>query len=171
LVDEAVKIAREGTQIHPNFIGGRVALARALFDQRHFEEVIVELSEIVKDIPDNLIAQRLLAESHLILGQGIQALGAYKMLLYFSPQDTETAQLVQELESQSYEKGALSLRTDPNPRLPQFDVRSASQALGGDPDALRAKKIKRIEMLQKLLQKVERYRVRSEFKDLGRSSS
>ncbi len=172
LVDEAVKIAREGTQLHPNFMGGRVALARALFDQRLFQEVIDELSEIVQDIPDNLVAQRLLAESYLILGQVALALGAYKMLLYFSPQDLETAQLVHELESQAYEKGTLILRNDPQPTpLPQFDVKSASDALGGDLDSLRAKKIRRIEMLQKLLQRVERYRMRAELKDLGRSSS
>jgi tetratricopeptide (TPR) repeat protein len=172
LINEAVKIAREGTKVHPTFMGGRVALARALFDQRQFQEVIDELSEIVQDIPDNLVAQRLLAESYLILGEVAPALGAYKMLLYFSPQDLETAQLVQELESQAYEKGSLSLRTDPNPTpLPQFDVRSANQALGGDPDTVRAKKIRQIEMLQKLLQKVERYRTRSELKDLNRPSS
>jgi tetratricopeptide (TPR) repeat protein len=172
LIDEAVKIAREGTHLHPNFMGGRVALARALFDKRLFQEVIDELSGIVQDIPDNLVAQRLLAESYLMLGQVGLALGAYKMLLYFSPQDLETAQLVQELESQAYEKGSLTLRTDPSPApLPQFDVRSAHQALDGDPGTLRSKRIRRIEMLQRLLQKVERYRTRCELKDLNQPSS
>ena len=32
LVDEAIEVAREGLRIHPNFVGGRVALGRALFD-------------------------------------------------------------------------------------------------------------------------------------------
>ena len=170
LIDEAVKIGREGTKIHPTFMGGRVALARALFDQRQFQEVIDELSVIVQDMPDNLVAQRLLAESYLMLGQTAPALSAYKMLLYFSPLDTETAQLVQELETQAYEKGSLVLRTDP-PQLPQFDVRPVHQALGNAPEAQKERKIKKIETLQKLLQKVERYRTRSELKDLGRLSS
>src|SRR5271154_3309130 len=84
-IDEAIEIAREGLQIHPGFIGGRVALARALFDKHHYENVIEELNHIIKDVPDNLVAQRLLAESYLMLGRVAEALGAYKMLLYFAP--------------------------------------------------------------------------------------
>src|SRR3954468_18642982 len=63
LVDEAIEIAREGLRIHPTFIGGRVALARCLFDKAAYSEVISELTPVVRDVPDNLVAQRLLAES------------------------------------------------------------------------------------------------------------
>src|ERR1700753_1887856 len=62
LLDEAVEIAREGLRVHPNFIGGRVALARALFDKKRFDEVVTELTPIVRDAPDNLVAQRVFAE-------------------------------------------------------------------------------------------------------------
>ncbi len=101
LVDEAIEIAREGLQVHPNFVGGLVALARALFDKKLYEEVITELTPIIQDVPDNLVAQRLLAESCLMLGRVAEALGAFKMLLYFSPGDEETAELVRELEAQA----------------------------------------------------------------------
>jgi tetratricopeptide (TPR) repeat protein len=172
LVDEAIKIAQEGVKIHPGFVGGRVALARAYFDKRLYREVVDELAGIVQDVPDNLVAQRLLAEAHLILGEIAPALSAYKMLLYFSPQDVETGKLVQELESQAYEKGVLVLRTDPVPTpLPQFNERSASDALGAAPDIQRAKKIRQIEMLQRLLQKVERYRIRNELLEPKRYAS
>lgn len=157
LFDEAISIAQEGLKLHPKFLSGRVALARAFFDKKLYAEVIEELSPIVQDIPDNLVAQKLLADSYLILGQVAEALSAYKMLLYFSPQDTETAQLVHELEAQAYEKGTLVLRVDPQP-IPQFDVRSAQRAIEEDPDSMRSKKVKKIERLQVLLQKVERYR-------------
>lgn len=165
LVDEAIEIAREGLKLHPRFMSGRVALARALFDKRAYQEVVDELSPIVQDIPDNLVAQRLLAESYLILGRIAESLSAYKMLLYFTPQDSETARIVQELEGQAYEKGTLILRTDPPPApVPEFDVRSAQTAIREDPEQKRASKIKNIETLQNLLQRVERYRVRSELK-------
>jgi tetratricopeptide (TPR) repeat protein len=164
LVDEAIKIAQEGVRVHPHFVGGRVALARSFFDKRLFHEVIQELAGVVQDVPDNLIAQRLLAESYLILGQIAPALTAFKMLLYFSPQDTETARIVQELEAQAYEKGTLILRTDPvvEASLPQFAEKSASQALESAPDVQRVRRIQKIEFLQELLQRVERYRVRNE---------
>src|SRR3954469_19648644 len=139
LIDEAIEIAREGLKIHPGFIGGRVALARCLFDKALYSEVINELTPVVRDVPDNLVAQRLLAESCLMLGQVAEALGCYKMLLYFSPEDIETAQIVQELEAQAYEKGALVLRTDskrPEP-LPEFSEAKAAAAIDQDPDMKR----------------------------------
>ena len=160
LTDEAIEIAREGLRIHPGFIGGRVALSRALFDKKLYTEVIDELSPIVRDIPDNLVAQRLLAESCLMLGRIMEALGAYKMLLYFSPEDKETARVVQELEAQAYEKGTLVLRTDPEP-MPEFNEKPAASAIDEDPAEKKASWIKRIEHLQGLLQKVERYRALS----------
>lgn len=157
LVDEAIDIARDGLKYHPNFMGGRVALARALFDKRLYQSVVDELSPIVQDIPDNLVAQRLLAESCLMLGRVAEALSAYKMLLYFAPQDFETAQMVQELEAQAYEKGTLVLQTDIDP-LPGYDVRSAQSAISDDPALKKAKRINKIEKLQRALQNVERYR-------------
>src|SRR5580765_6191205 len=136
LVDEAIEIAREGLRVHPGFVGGRVALARALFDQAKYIDVVTELTPVVRDVPDNLVAQRLLAESSLMLGQVAEALGCYKMLLYFSPEDVETAQIVHELEAQAYEKGSLVLRTDPKkPELvPEFSEARAAQAIEQDPD-------------------------------------
>ncbi len=161
LVEEAIEIAQEGLKIHPRFMGGRVALARALFDKKSFQEVVDELSPIVQDIPDNLVAQRLLAESYLILGRVAESLSAYKMLLYFTPQDLEAVQIVQELETQAYEQGTLVLRTDLQTQsLPQFDVKPAANAMSDDPEVKQNRRIKHVEMLQSLLQKVERYRAK-----------
>jgi predicted Zn-dependent protease len=161
LVDEAIEIAREGLQLHPGFIGGRVALARALFDKHLYESVVEELNHVIKDVPDNLVAQRLLAESYLMLGRVAEALGAYKMLLYFAPQDAETAKMVSELEVQAYEKGTLVLRTDPR-KSPaeesQFNVMQTSDAIDEDPDVKQRRWVGSIELLQGLLQKVERYK-------------
>ena len=159
LADEAIKIAREGLAVHPGFVGGRVALARALFDKKLYLEVITELSPVVQEVPDNLVAQRVLAESCLMMGRLSEALGAYKMLLYFTPDDTETAKLVQEIEAQAYEKGTLQLRTDPAP-VEDFSIQKAQNAIQSDPSQQRQKWIQGIETLQTMLQRVERYRQR-----------
>lgn len=106
---EALDIARDGVRMHPHFMGGRVALARALFDLGKYEEVIRELEFVVRDAPDNIIAQRVLAESYLITHRSVAALNCYKMLLYFAPQDEEVARMVTELETKAYEEGALVL--------------------------------------------------------------
>ena len=160
LVDEALEIAREGLRVHPNFIGGRVALARALFEKQEYLEVIEQLSPIIQDAPDNLVAQRLLAESFLMAGRVVESLGCYKMLLYYSPNDIETGKIVQELESQAYSRGTMILRTDPEPGNAGFEVKDAQSALVEAPDRKRRNWVKSIEKLQTLLQKVERYRYR-----------
>lgn len=146
LVDEAIEIAREGLRVHPHFTGGKVALARALFDKQLFDEVLDSLKDVVRDTPDNLIAQRLFAESCLILGRTAEALDSFKLLLYFSPEDRTISKMVKELEEQAYKGGSLVLRTDPV-------AQPAS-----DPRGL---KIRQIESLQNLLQKLERYRAHS----------
>jgi tetratricopeptide (TPR) repeat protein len=163
LIDEALDIAREGLKIHPNFVGGRVALARALFDKGLYVEVIDELNVVTRDVPDNLVAQRLLAESSLMLGRVADALGAYKMLLYFSPEDPDTAKLVRELETQAYEQGALVLRTDPEP-FPEFQEKKVQNVFSEDPAQKLAVRIKKVEFLQTLLQRVERYRAENRFR-------
>lgn len=104
LIEEAIEIAKEGLAVHPNFVGGKVALARAYFDKKQYKDVISLLSTVVSEVPDNLVAQRLLAESGLMLGHIKIALESYKMILYYHPHDQETTRLVWELESQVYNK-------------------------------------------------------------------
>lgn len=163
LVDEAINIAQEGLRYHPQFVGGRVALARAYFDKKLYAEVIEELNPIIQDVPDNLVAQRLIAESCLILGRIAEALSAYKMLLYFAPQDPEAGKIVQELEVQSYERGTLILRNDPQLAvLPSFSIEGARDAIRKDPIRAQEQRINNIERLQSTLQRVERYRVSHE---------
>jgi predicted Zn-dependent protease len=162
LVDDAIEIAQEGLRVHPRFVGGRVALARALFDKKRFDDVVQELSNVIHEVPDNLIAQRLFAESCLMLGRVAEALGAYKMLLYFHPHDPDTAKIVRELETQAYEKGTLILRTDQDAKnASQFDVLPARTAISADPDFKKGQAIKKVQFLQGLLQRVERYRTQT----------
>ena len=158
LLDEAIDIARDGVRMHPHFVGGRVALARALFDRGHFEEVTKELETIILDAPDNLIAQKLLAESYLILGKVAQSLSAYKVLLFFMPNDKEIMGLVKEIEERAYEEGALVLQKDPIP-LKNYAVKGASQAISGDPDVRKREWIFRVETLQLLLLRVQRFKL------------
>jgi tetratricopeptide (TPR) repeat protein len=158
LLDEAIEICRDGIRYHPNFIGGRVALGRALFDKGDYEATVKELSPVVVDAPDNLVAQKILAESCLILGKLSEALVAYKVLLFFMPKDEEIAKLVQELESRAYEDGLLVLQDDPLP-LKSFSVQAADRAISGDPIVKKQEWINRIELLQALLLRVQRIKL------------
>ncbi len=158
LIDEAMEIAREGVKLHPNFLGGRVALARTLFDKKQYIEVVEQLRTVIQDAPDNLIAQRLVAESCLMLGRTLEALTAYKMMLYFHPSDAETAAIVQELETRAYAQGVVALRTDLDEQNTDFEPKSAKTAIDQAPGVQHERWIRKIEILQTALQKVERYR-------------
>jgi tetratricopeptide (TPR) repeat protein len=158
LLDEAIEICRDGIRFHPHFIGGRVALARALFDKGDYEGTLRELDSVVLDAPDNLVAQRLVAESSLILGRIAGALAAYKVLLFFMPKDDEIAKLVAELESRAYEDGLLVLQKEPVP-VRNFSVQSAEKAISADPGIRKREWINRIELLQSLLLRVQRIKL------------
>lgn len=166
LLDEAIEIARDGLKIHPGFIGGRVALSRALFDKGLYQEVVDELGPIIADVPDNLVAQRLLGDSCLMVGRIAEALGSFKMLLYYNPQDQEVAKIVRELESKAYENGALVLRTDAIEKEAEgFEESRGALHRGINltksvSTADRDRWARKVEKLQGLLLKVERYRSR-----------
>ncbi|MBI3558141.1 MAG: hypothetical protein HY074_17895 [Deltaproteobacteria bacterium] len=134
LIDQAIEICQEGLSANPDFMGGKVALARAFYDKKMHVQVRETLMAVIDKIPDNLIAQRLLADSCLVLGYVHEALASYKMLLYFSPNDREVAGLVQELETQAYERGGL-LRVEQKPE-----------------------KLRKLMRLQKLLTRVQQLR-------------
>jgi hypothetical protein len=119
---------------------------------------VATIEPVVVDAPDNLVAQKILAESCLILGKLSEALVAYKVLLFFMPKDEEIAKLVQELESRAYEDGLLVLQDDPLP-LKSFSVQAADRAISGDPVVKKQEWINRIELLQALLLRVQRIKL------------
>ncbi len=162
MIDEAISIAREGLKVHPDFVSGKVALARALFDKKSYADVVEVLKSVVLDVPDNLIAQRLFADSQLQLGNLADALGAFKMLLYFNPMDEEIAQAVRELETRAYDEGVLLLRTDPKPEeVTGFRVVTTQEAVDNDPVLRRESREKRLQFLLDTLRRTERYRLRA----------
>src|SRR4051812_26198397 len=59
-VDDAIQICLEGLKHHPEFAGGRVALAKCYYDKKEFGACRDELELVVEKIPENLLAQRLL---------------------------------------------------------------------------------------------------------------
>lgn len=99
-LDEAIDICREGLEHHPDFHGGRVALAKCFIDKKQYSEARAELEKVVQFVPENLLAQRLLGDVLSALGDRPGALHCYKMALLLSPNDVALAERVHALEKE-----------------------------------------------------------------------
>ncbi len=67
--DEAVGICRAGLAYHPDLLSARVTLGRALVELGRLDEAQTELLLVLKRAPDNLPANRAIAEMAQLRGQ------------------------------------------------------------------------------------------------------
>ena len=100
LIDEAMEICKEGLEYHPNFLSGIVALARCYFDKGLYTAAIKELEKVTSEVPDNYLAQKLLALSYSLVGDRNNALKAFKMVLYMNPRDKDAKIAIVEIENE-----------------------------------------------------------------------
>jgi tetratricopeptide (TPR) repeat protein len=74
LLEDALKIARKGCGLHPDFAAGQMALARAAFESALKDEARRALEAVIRITPENLEAQRLLADIYSADGDEAAAL-------------------------------------------------------------------------------------------------
>jgi tetratricopeptide (TPR) repeat protein len=92
--DDAVETALEGLKVHPNYLGGRVALGRAYFEKKKYAEAAAEMQKVVKAAPDNIIAHKVLGLIADSQGDLPAAQKAFKMVLLLDPRDQEAQQFI-----------------------------------------------------------------------------
>ena len=63
-IDDAIRTARAGLQVHPEYVSGRVTLGRALLEQGNVAAARRELEAVLVLAPENLAAIRALADLH-----------------------------------------------------------------------------------------------------------
>lgn len=90
LLDDALAIAKRGTESHPEYIGGYMALGRALFEMGKREEAKAALERVALATPENLLAQKILSQVYQEEGNLVAAEKALKVLVAFNPEDTES---------------------------------------------------------------------------------
>src|SRR5262245_40905043 len=99
LLEEAFRICVRGVQFHPNFAGGRLALAKVLMDRENPKEALRELEKAIELSPENILAHQLMAELHLAEKNAKAALRSYKMVLFLAPLNERAQRAVRKLES------------------------------------------------------------------------
>ena len=108
-IEMAIYVLTEGLKNNPGYVTARSILGRLLFDMGDLTGSQKELEEVVKAIPDNLLAQRKLGDICVLQDKPNDAIGHYKSLLSLNPRDHEIASMIADIEA----------GRDVRPRIPQ----------------------------------------------------
>src|SRR5512136_692339 len=73
MVDDAIIVAKRGCDIHPEYVGGYMALGRAYLEKGMHPESREALEKVIRVTPDNLLAQRLLSKIYMDTGEAAAA--------------------------------------------------------------------------------------------------
>jgi len=109
--EEAVSVCRAGLAHHPGYLSARVTLSRALIELGRLDEAQTELDIVLSAAPDNLPANRALAEVFQQRGHLVEALEQYRRALQLSKYDPTLEHEISRLEN------ALSPPPPPAPKV------------------------------------------------------
>jgi tetratricopeptide (TPR) repeat protein len=122
--DEAILVAKDGLIHHPHYMGGKMALARAYFENGELDPAETLLDEVLNFAADNLLANRLLAQIHLQKDRKDRALPLLKQLQSMEPND---AWVVAQLAKISIPPGPVVQQAEPPPPPPRAAIPAPTQ--------------------------------------------
>ena len=95
---EAEGVLRSGLDVYPAYLAAWVSLGRVLREQKNDESAVEALSKAMQLDPGNVVAARLLADAYLALGDRVEAIKKYKLVLALLPGDEELKGSIERLE-------------------------------------------------------------------------
>jgi tetratricopeptide (TPR) repeat protein len=98
-LEMAVYVLAEGLKNNPGYVTARSILGRLLLEQGDLAGSQKELEEVVKVIPDNLLAQRKLGDICILRNNPKDALKYYKSVLSLNPRDNEVVAIIADIEA------------------------------------------------------------------------
>jgi len=98
-VEMAIQVLRDGLKSNPGYVTARSFLGRLLMEQGDLAGAQKDLEEVIKAIPDNLLAHRKLGDLYVLLGRTSDAVQRYKTALALNPDDKEVMSLLADLET------------------------------------------------------------------------
>jgi tetratricopeptide (TPR) repeat protein len=97
-IEMAVHVLLEGLKQNPSYVTARSFLGRLLMEKGDLVGAQKEFEEVVKAIPDNLLAQKKLGDLYALQKNPSEALKHYKIVVALNPGDEELVSLVADLE-------------------------------------------------------------------------
>ncbi len=98
LLDDAINVAMKGCEMHPDYVGGFMALGRAFYEKGLKDESRTALERVVKVTPDNHLAQKLLSQIYMESGDMASAERSLRAILSLYPDDLESQVLLKSLD-------------------------------------------------------------------------
>ncbi len=96
--DKALSILREGIKHHPDYLLGYLGLAQCYFDLEQLNLAYNTLRPLIDKNRENIRLLRLFAKTCEKTNHEIEAVEAYKYLLFLNPKDSDAAFKVRKLE-------------------------------------------------------------------------
>lgn len=97
-LDEAEQILHSGLQVYPTYLAAWVSLGRVLRDKKNDGGAVEALNKALQLDPGNVVAARLLADAYLALGEKVEAIKKYKLVLALLPTDEELRNTIAQID-------------------------------------------------------------------------
>lgn len=98
---QAEELALQGTQRHPLFAGGFLVLGKIQLKIGKLQEAENSLKKTIELSAQNILAYQILGDVYLEQKKPLEALKAYKMVLFLNPHSMKAKQAVEKLETAS----------------------------------------------------------------------
>jgi len=100
-LDEAIKVARAGLELHPGYSGGLVVLGRALYEKGELDNAAEILHKAVSENTESYLGQKFLGKVLMDKGDNKGAQKALEAANFLSPEDAEVTNLLEEARSKA----------------------------------------------------------------------
>lgn len=121
-VEKALPLLNQGVEYYPYYLAARITLGQLQKNQGMLDDAIKNFEFVTRTIPDNLVAQKNLADLYFRKEEKEKALESLKMALSLSPGDPELIELEKringKLESPSSTESLKSPLPPPVPDVP-----------------------------------------------------
>nr|MDA8387118.1 tetratricopeptide repeat protein [Nitrospiraceae bacterium] len=96
---EAIQVLWDGLERHPGYMSARVALGKLYIEENDLKGALSEFRQVADAIPDNLLAQRKLADIYMLLEDREGARRALEMVVRLNPMDSDAKAALDKLNS------------------------------------------------------------------------
>ena len=95
---ESEQVLRSGLGVYPTYLAAWVSLGRVLREQKNDAGAVEALNRAMQLDPGNVVAARLLADAYRNMGETLEAIKKYKLVLALMPGDEELKATVEQLD-------------------------------------------------------------------------